>query len=132
MHSCRIHTVCCSGRLMGGGGCLPKGVFTLGCSHFSEFGCFAPSRFSHFHCNAMRKAIKAHRNFHTNQQNEYTPGGVSVQTRVCPGGCRPWRRLSAQRGVCVGGVHLPMWTEFLTHACGNITFPQLRLRTVQK
>ena len=24
----------------------------------------------------------------------------------------------------------PMWTEFLTHACENITFPQLLLRTV--
>ena len=25
-----------------------------------------------------------------------------------------------------------MWTEFLTHACGNITFPQLLLWTVIK
>ena len=39
-------------------------------------------------------------------------------------------------GVCLGGglsggVHLPfLRTEFLTHACKNITFPQLRLRTV--
>ena len=24
-----------------------------------------------------------------------------------------------------------MWTEFLTHACENITFPQLLLRTVK-
>ena len=24
-----------------------------------------------------------------------------------------------------------LWTEFLTHACENITFPQLRLRTVK-
>ena len=27
-------------------------------------------------------------------------------------------------GVCLGGVHLtppPPWTEFLTHACENIT-----------
>ena len=29
-----------------------------------------------------------------------------------------------------GGVHAP-WTEFLTHACENITFLQLRLRTVK-
>ena len=29
-----------------------------------------------------------------------------------------------------GGVHLPLWTEFLTHTCENITFPQLCLRTV--
>ena len=39
-----------------------------------KFCCFLPSRFSHFHCNAMRKAIKAHKNFHTNQKNEHTPG----------------------------------------------------------
>ena len=26
----------------------------------------------------------------------------------------------------------PLWTEFLTHTCENITFPQLRLRTVIK
>ena len=39
---------------------------------------------------------------------------------VCPG------------SVCQGGVHLPpLWTEFLTHTCENITFPQLRLRTVK-
>ena len=30
-----------------------------------KFGCFSPSRFSHFHCNTMRKAIKAHKNLHT-------------------------------------------------------------------
>ena len=36
--------------------------------------CFSPDRFSHFHCNATRKAIKVHKNLHTNQQNEYTPG----------------------------------------------------------
>ena len=24
----------------------------------------------------------------------------------------------------------PLWTEFLTHTCENIAFPQLRLRTV--
>ena len=31
-----------------------------------NFGCFSPSRFSHFHCNTMRKAIKARKNLHTN------------------------------------------------------------------
>ena len=39
-----------------------------------NFGCFSPSRFSHFLCNAMRKTIKAHNNLQTNQQNEHTPG----------------------------------------------------------
>ena len=44
-------------------------------------------------------------------------------------------RGGSARGVCPGGgvcVHLPLWTEFLTHACENITFPQLRFRTVMK
>ena len=49
-------------------------------------------------------------------------GGVSVQG------------VSAWGGLLSGGgeVHhpCPLWTEFLTHACENITFPQLLLRTV--
>ena len=61
-----------------------------------------------------------------------------------PVGCVP----SAAVAVCWGGICLPggsacqgglpslsgggcpLWTEFLTHACENITFQQLRLRTV--
>ena len=34
-----------------------------------NFGCFVPSRFQ---CNAMRKAIKAHKSWQTIQQNEHT------------------------------------------------------------
>ena len=34
-------------------------------------------------------------------------------------------------GVCPGECLARVWTEFLTHACQNITFPQLRLRTVK-
>ena len=54
------------------------------------------------------------------------------------GGCLP------REGVCLGGCLLrggclpdgctppfPLWTKFLTHACENITFLQLRLRTVK-
>ena len=34
-------------------------------------------------------------------------------------------------GVSAWGCTPPLpWTEFLTHACENFTFPQLRLRTV--
>ena len=33
-------------------------------------------------------------------------------------------------GVCRRGCTPRLWTEFLTHACENITFPQVRLRTV--
>ena len=38
-----------------------------------NFDCFSPTRFSHFHGNAMRKTIKAHKNWHTILQNEHTP-----------------------------------------------------------
>ena len=62
------------------------------------------------------------------------PRGVSAQRGVCPEGCLP-RGVSAQRGVCWGegfclGGTPSLWTKFLTYACENITFPQLRLRTV--
>ena len=51
-------------------------------------------------------------------------GGCLPGGGVCPGG-------SARRGdICLGCTPPPMWTEFLTHACENITFPQLRLQTV--
>ena len=73
--------------------------------------------------------------------------GVSAQGDVCLG-------VSPQGGICQGvfaqGVsaqggysawwdtplrqcmlgYTPLWTEFLTHACENITFAQLLLRTV--
>ena len=60
-------------------------------------------------------------------------GGVCLGD-VCSGGVSSQMGVSA-RGVCVSQHALrqtpqPLWTEFLTHACENITFPQLRLRTV--
>ena len=52
----------------------------------------------------------------------FLPGGVCLSTgSVCLG------------GVCnraCNEVDTPLWTEFLTHACENVTFPQLLLRTV--
>ena len=56
--------------------------------------------------------------------------GVCVSGEcVCRGGVCP--------GVCVsqhpmGQTPPPLWTGFLTHACENITFPQLLLRTVRR
>ena len=45
---------------------------------------------------------------------------------VCPGGMSVW-----DGGVSAHGVYTsPLRTEFLTHICENITFLQLRLRTV--
>ena len=66
------------------------------------------------------------------RQNFYITRGGGVCAQGClPRGCLP-------RGCLPGGVYIPAcngadeppWTEFLTHACENITFPQLLLRTV--
>ena len=46
--------------------------------------------------------------------------GVSARGCLMAGGCLP-----------LGLYTSPLWTEFLTSACENITFPQLRLRTVK-
>ena len=63
--------------------------------------------------------------------------GGSAQGDVYQGGvCQ--EEVSAQGGVFPRSVCIPACTEedtppteFLTHACENITFPQLRLRTVK-
>ena len=54
-------------------------------------------------------------------------GGVFLGG-ICLGGCLPsgvsaWRR-------CLSEGIPPLWTEFLTHACENITFLQVLLRMV--
>ena len=38
--------------------------------------------------------------------------------------------MCAEGGGRAWDTHTPPWTEFLTHACENITFPQLLLRAV--
>ena len=52
---------------------------------------------------------------------------------VCPGECLPGGSVCPGEGYLHRGVwQTPLlWTEFLTHACVNITFPQLRLRMVK-
>ena len=52
------------------------------------------------------------------------PGGCLHREGCLPRECLP-RGMSAQ-----GCVHLPLWTELLTHTCENITFSRFRLRTV--
>ena len=49
---------------------------------------------------------------------------------ACLGGCLPGGGVLSRGGRVYTSPHL--WTEFLTHACVNITFPQLLLRTVMK
>ena len=71
-------------------------------------------------------------------------GGEGVCPRVsawgvsAEGGCLP-REVICQGRVsqrwCIQActkANTLLWTEFLTHACENITFPQLRLQTVMK
>ena len=50
---------------------------------------------------------------------------------VFPGGCLP-RGFLPRRGVCPNACWdtPPLWTEWLTDRCKNITFPQLRCRMV--
>ena len=55
------------------------------------------------------------------------PGGVCpTPPTICLGGLLRGRGRSAYRG----GGRPPLWTEWLTDRCKNITFPQLRLRAV--
>ena len=56
--------------------------------------------------------------------------GVSAWGGCLPRGCLPWgvyaQGVSA-RGVCIPActaADTPLWTQFLTHTCKNITFPQ--------
>ena len=49
--------------------------------------------------------------------------GCVPRVACMPGGMRA-------SGACVACTPPPLWTEFLTHACENITFPQLLLRAV--
>ena len=75
-----------------------------GCARFNDFGCFSPSGFSHFHCNAMRKAIKLHKNLHTNQQNELTKE-AHVWCVVGRGGIRVGEMASEADGTHHTGMH---------------------------
>ena len=73
---------------------------------------------------------------------------INFQQECIPVGCVPSAAITISGGVCLGaqgrgGMCVsqqstgqtppppPLWTEFLTHACENITFPQLLLRTVK-
>ena len=62
-----------------------------------------------------------------------SPGGVCLWAQRVVN--TPWTDTNPVRaGIYTPSAcwdtHFPPWTEFLTHTCENITFPQLRLRTV--
>ena len=105
-------------------------------------------------CHIIKSSRNTHSRQHVtkglqNIKPEYIPVGCLPSTAVaaevgCIPACTGQGRVSAQGGcvaggvcpggVCPGGCLLkcmlgythPLWTEFLTHACENITFPQLR------
>ena len=56
-------------------------------------------------------------------------GGEGV---ICPGGVCPGWSAQGGGGVCPSECWdtPPLWTEFLTRTCENITFPQLHLQMV--
>ena len=58
-------------------GTLPMGVLNS-----VNFGYFAPSTCQCFHCNAIRKTIKARMNWHKIQQNEHTNAIFTVHNEV--------------------------------------------------
>ena len=55
----------------------------------------------------------------------------SCKQECIPVGCVPSAAVAVSGGGGVSARH-PPWTEFLTHACENITFLQLHLRMVKK
>ena len=65
-------------------------------------------------------------------KQECIPVGCVPSADMAVGGVCPAGGVSARSGVCPGDAHLPLWTEFLTHAYESITFPQLLLRTVKR
>ena len=105
MHSSRMRIVRCSDH-GGGAGCLPDwgGCLPGGGGCLSRRGVWPGGVCPGSVCLGC-----------------VCPGGVS------PGGCLPREGLPQ----CMLG-YTPLWTEFCTHTCENITFPQLRLRTVTK
>ena len=67
----------------------------------------------------------------TRPSHRHAPLGRLPHPPRMPGG---WVCMPHAGGACVPGGHAwharPPQTEFLTHACENITFPQLLLRAV--
>ena len=97
-------------------GCLPRGGVCLG-RGVSAWG-VSPQRVSAWGVSDLEglpRAVSA---------RGCLPGGQGVCLGVSTWG----------RGLSVpvhAGIHSPLWTEFLTYACENITFQELRLRTVK-
>ena len=55
-----------------------------------------------------------------------TPGQRPPRTETTPGQRPCPSRQRLQKPLVHAGTEIPLWTEFLTHACENITLSQLR------
>ena len=113
MHSSRMPTVQCSGRLV----CVCVGRGWLYTQGGSAWGV---STWGGLPGGAGSVCLEGGGLFR----------GVSAYGGICPGECVCFRGC-----VCIPACNEvdtppPPLTEFLTHACENITFPQLLLRTV--
>ena len=105
MHSGRMRTVRCSGCL---GVCVYRGCLSRGC---------LPRV-----CVAETRQIRG-RHPPPQTRGRHPPGKEADSPPPTRG------RHPGTGGSACWDTH-PLWTEFLTHACENIYFPQLRLRTV--
>ena len=142
MHSSRIRTGRCSirlSRLEGvrdvcpGVGCLPRGWGV--CPGVSVLGCLPRGVSARGVCPGVGCLPRGRSVCPGVSVQGCLPRGVAALGCLTRGGvfaqgegCLP--RAVFVRSVCLGVYTCPLWTEFLTHACENITFPQLRLRTV--
>ena len=111
-----MRTVRCSGRLRGGGGYLPTGGSSSGSSGRVRGG-------------AEKHEINAAA-FGSHLFYDLFTQGQGGRWPPRPPWIRYWGVCLVFPGV-VSGRPPPLWTEFLTHACENITFPQLRWRSVK-
>ena len=108
MHSSRIHTVRCSGRLGGEGeGCLPRGVSAPGMAAWEQ--CVCPG-------GAWGQCV--------------CPGGVCLGRCVSARECLPRRCLPGWVYTPQTQGQTPLPVNRITDRCRNITFPQLLLWTV--
>ena len=112
MHSSRMHTVRCCGRLGREGDWLV------------EVGCVCPGGVYLGGLSAGGSARGIH-----------PPWGpeADIPSPTKTRGRHPLDQSQTPRSPVHAGTHplLPPWTEYLTHACENITFTQLLLRTVK-
>ena len=142
MHSSRVLTARCSGRLRPHTPPLPCTPPTMHAPHHAcPLQCTPPARHANLAMHAPHHACTPP------TTHAPLPPCTSPMTRTpcnahphhtCPLQCiPPIMRTSAMHTpchACPPATHAPsrLWTEFLTHACENITFPQLLLRAVIK